>query len=309
MNLKIPELRHWLVSNWPIKLVALVLATVLWAVLAAQETTTQLVPVQLEVRPPEGRAFTSELPVVQARYAGPLRDLLRLYETPPTISADIPDTVTGASYTLELLSNDLQTDQTSVIAQEVVPSVIVVDLDDYLQRTVAVVPRIEIVTDSGYEVFGEIVLSPTRVTVRGPEARVGTIESLPTVPVEWRGVRAPLSEAVALDTAGLGVVVRIDPPQVQVSADVGAVSDRVIMGVSVTFSEPSNWQSDPSAVIVTVRGPSTRVLRMTRDSVRVVAQPSGSVDQEAVQLTVNAPTGIDAWATPDTTIVRRRGGG
>ena len=71
------------VANWPIKLTALLLAIVLWAVVTAEETTTQLVPVTLVVQPPEGRTVTDTLPAVQARYRGTLRERPRVYQSYP----------------------------------------------------------------------------------------------------------------------------------------------------------------------------------------------------------------------------------
>ena len=95
---------------------------------------------------------------------------------------------------------------------------------------------------------------------------------------------------------------------VEISADVGAVSERVLMGVPVVVrGEPGvSWSSDPPAVIVTVRGPTVRLLRLTRDSLDVGALPSGRGGPETVQLHVGTPAGIEARATPDTAVVQRR---
>jgi len=305
---EIRKVRDWVVENWPVKLTALVLATVLWAVVAAQETTTQLVPVTLEVQPPEGRGFTSELPQVQARYAGTLRELIKLYESPPTIRKSIPDTITGTSYTVELGPGDLETiENANVVAQEVQPHEITITLDDVVQRSIRVVSRVRIVPDSAHARFGDIIVLPSTVTARGPEALVGEIRSISTITLDTGKVRSPLTLTVPLDTSGLGAV-RVEPASVQVSAEIGLVGEQVIMGVAVSLPGPE-WESSPSAVIVTVRGPSGRVINLTRDSVRVVARPNETAAESRVPLRVMPLPGITARVRPDSATVRRRAGG
>ena len=307
---KTRSLRDRVLANWPIKLTALVLAMVLWAVVAAEETTTQLVPIALEIQPPEGRALISELPEVQARYGGTLRELLKLYETPPTIRKTIPDTTTGSTYTLQLSPEELEVENAEVKAQEIQPSTITVQLDDFLQRTVPVVARVVLLPNSGFERFGDIEISPASVTLRGPAALVTPIRSVRTMPMERRGITDPVRFFVRIDTSSLGDIVRVDPSQVQVTADFGRVLDKVLMGVAVSVrSGRGVWETDPSAVTVTVHGPSARIIQLTRDSVRVVAQPDASGAETMVPLVVIAPPGIHARAIPESTLVRRRGGG
>ena len=46
------DLKRAIAANWPIKLTALVLATVLWAAVEAEEPTTQLIPVSVTITTP-----------------------------------------------------------------------------------------------------------------------------------------------------------------------------------------------------------------------------------------------------------------
>ena len=79
------------------------------------------------------------------------------------------------------------------------------------------------------------------------------------------------------------------------------------MGIPVTVrGDRGAWSSDPPAVIVTVRGPTARLVRLTRDSVEVAALPGGAGRPETVRLEVVTPPGIEAAATPDTAVVQRR---
>lgn len=97
-------LRRALTSNWPTKATALVLATLLWAVVQAKQPTTQLVPVRFEVDLPPGLILAEPLPLIQALYAGPASELIKLYATPPVIRRQLVDSVTAIELSLGDLS-------------------------------------------------------------------------------------------------------------------------------------------------------------------------------------------------------------
>lgn len=303
-------LRAALVNNWPIKLTSLALAAVLWAAVAAEEPTTQLVPVTLMVEPPEGRALTRPLPQVKALYAGSARELIKLYGTPPVITAMIPDTLTGSSYTLELSPGELKLAQkANVQAQDVQPRHIEVTLDAVSRRTVPVVSRVTVKPDTGFAVVGGLALSPSSLLVRGPDAVVARIESVSTVPLEITAVRGPVRRNVPIDTEGLGVA-QVSKREVEVSAEIEAVSERALLDVPVSVRGDRNaWIVDPPTVLVTLRGPAARVAQLSRDSVTVLALPTAGGRRETVRLSLVTPAGIEATARPDTVRIQRRGDG
>ncbi|UCF41509.1 MAG: hypothetical protein JSW43_04045 [Gemmatimonadota bacterium] len=302
------EIRNRFVQNWPIKLTALVLAAILWGATAAQEPATQLVDVRLDIVPPEGRTLAAELPEVKALYAGRTRELIKLYRQPPTVHHVIPDTLTGATYTLELSLADLAvTEGADVRAQAIEPRVFTVMLDDVFQRSLRVIPLVTVVPDSGYEQFGDVRAVPGSVVVRGPEEVVRGALGVYTVPVEISGVNESFTRTVALDTASLGVLF-VSHAEVQIAVEIASVTDRVIIGVPVTIQSAAGgtWASDPPAVMVTVRGRAERLAQLTRDSLRVVADVTGERPDTTVALQVIPPEGLTAWATPDSSVIRRR---
>ena len=299
--------RSRVLDNWPIKLTALVLAAILWAAVAAQEPTTQLVAVRLEVQPPPGRALTSELPEVQALYAGSARELIKLYAQPPMIRMPLPDTISGAQYMLELSLSDLEVaDGADVRAQRLEPRSIAVQLDDVSLRVVPVSARLTVQPDTGYQLFADVSVLPSEITVRGPDAAVERIASVTTEALMLQGIREPVRRRLAIDTTGLGAV-RLSHSEVEVFADVGAVSERVLMGVPVLVrgGGPGPWISDPPAVIVTVRGRRGRIAAFTRDSISVYAMRVGGFSDSVAPLEVLPPNGVIGWAIPDSVTLRR----
>jgi hypothetical protein len=305
------RLRGWVFTNWPVKVTALVLATVLWAAVAAEEPTTQLVPVQLLVEAPPGRALRGAIPPVQAVYVGSTRELIKLYSSPPVIRRVLPDTLSGNEYTLVLAPEDLVVRRNvNVRPQDVQPRTVTIQLDDVARRLVPVVPRIRIVPDSGYAVVGGIAVEPAVVAALGPESAIRRLDTVRTVSLELTGVSGPVNRTVALDTVGLGRV-RFTPSEVEITAEVAFMAERVLMGVPVLIQadRPQAFVSEPLAVIVTVRGPSGRLARLNRDSVTVVAVPRTAGDRpETVRLDVIPPEGLTGIATPDTAVVSRRRG-
>jgi len=310
----LPATKPWLARaraavlvNWPAKLTALMLSGVLWAAVAAEEPTTQLVPVTLSVQPPRGRTLTGPLPAVQAVYVGSTRELIKLYSSPPVIQKILPDTLTASGFELTLSPQDLLTPtRLNVRPEDVQPRSVRIRLDEVVRRTLVVEPRITIAPDSGFALLGGIAVEPGSVTVTGPDAILRDLTAVPTVTLEMSGVNSAIRRRVPLDTTGLGSA-RLAPAEVELSADVVFMAERVLMGVPVTIraDRPTSFVTDPPAVLVTVRGPSQRLARLTRDSVLVVAAPATD-GPERVVLEVVPPEGLTGVATPDTATVTRR---
>jgi hypothetical protein len=250
------------------------------------------------------------LPVIQAVYVGSTRELIKLYSSPPTIRKVLPDTLTGSEFELTLSPQDLLTPtRLNVRAEDVQPRSVRIRLDEIVRRTLVVEPRITIAPDSGFALQGGIAVEPGSVTVAGPDAILRGLAAIPTVTLELSGVNTAVRRTVPLDTAGLGSA-RVAPAVVEISADVVFMAERVLMGVPVTIraDRPAAFVTDPAAVLVTVRGPSQRLARLTRDSVIVVATPT-TEGPERVALEVVPPEGLTGVATPDTATVTRRSRG
>lgn len=300
------RLRAAAVKNWPIKVTALVLSAVLWAAVAAEEPTTRLVPVDLSIDAPPGRTITGPLPAVQAIYSGAARELIKLVNSPPVIRKAVPDTLSGNEYRVELSVEDLLIGgDVDAHPQAVQPRILVISLNDVTRKSVRVAPRVRIVPDAGYALVGGIAVVPSRVTVLGPESAVQSISSVPTVWLELRRVTSPVRRMVRLDTTVLGGT-RVIPREVEISAEVAFIAERVLVGVPIAIQpDDAEWLADPPAVIVTVRGPSTRLVHLTRDSVSVIASLQSGTGPDTVALEVVPPPGITAVATPDSTVLTR----
>lgn len=191
----------FLVRNWPLKTAALVLSCILWVLVAAEETTSQLVDVQLEVEIPATLALARPAPTVRALVTGPTRELIKLYTGRPVIRAIIPATAAPPSWRLALSPADVQVPRAAnVVIQDIEPRVVMLEVDRFVQRDVPVRLRGTIEPESGFAVAGRPVLAPSTVRVSGPAALVRDVESVPTEAIEIRGITDRFERTVRLDT-------------------------------------------------------------------------------------------------------------
>jgi len=301
--------RRWVLDNWPLKIVAVLLAIALWVVVAAKRPATQIRPVSVQLDLPRGRALTQPLPNVTALVVGRASGLLALYREPLVIHKVIPDTVSSSQYALALAPADVVVSPDAKVAiQDVQPRQIVVALDEIARRRVPVRARITIRPDSGYVLVGGVAVIPAEVEIAGPRAQVEPMDSISTAPVEVTGAREPVRLHVPIDTSAAATI-RVTPVEVEVLAEVVPLAERLFTGVPV-FVENAAWTPDPAEVTLAVRGPATRVLALAADSFRVSVTPSRSAAPgDSAILVAEGPPGIVARPIPAAVVLRRRGRG
>ena len=208
-----------LVRNWPLKLAALAVACILWMFVAAEETTSQLISVQVQVDLPPDIALAKPAPQLRALVTGPSRELLKLYATPPTIVANVPPAASGR-WRLTVAPADVQLSRNARVSiQDVEPRVIEFDLDRLVRRDVPVALRGVIEAESGFVVTRPLAITPQTVRVSGPRGIVNNVDSIHTEPLEVRGVTGPFERKVPLDTARRPMLL-ILPQEVTVSGRV-----------------------------------------------------------------------------------------
>jgi hypothetical protein len=301
---------RYVLRNWPIKLAALALALLLYARAQTQRPLERTFAVPVEVVLPPGRRLMQPVPRAKVSVTARGSDLLAMPSLPTIVTRQIPDTFSGTEWVIRLQPADVRIPSgLSIIVTAVDTTPIPVTLSPVAVKTVRVSPRVSLVPESGLVLSVGPQAAPASVRLIGADAALAAVESVTTVPVEIRGTTGPFLHAAAIDTTLLSGV-RVDPPRVTVSGEVGALLERSIDGVPVESGAGSLTGITvlPSRVMVTVRGPAARVRALTRDSVRVVAHGAGDPAAVYARLTALAPPGIAARVTPDSVLLRRRGG-
>ena len=102
------DLRGALLRHWPLKLAALALSVLLWAGVASQEVTTQLVQVRVEAEFDDSLDLARPLSSVTALVSGPGREILKLYSTPLVLRVTIPESALRRAYRVRLTPERVQ---------------------------------------------------------------------------------------------------------------------------------------------------------------------------------------------------------
>jgi hypothetical protein len=122
-------LREVLVRHWPLKLAAFALSVLLWAAVASQEVTSQLVAVRLELDWADSLDLARPLPSVTALVTGPGREILKLYSSPLVVRSSVPESALRHPWRLRLTPERLQVPANAkVTVEEVEPRDVFVSL-------------------------------------------------------------------------------------------------------------------------------------------------------------------------------------
>jgi hypothetical protein len=209
-----------LTEHLPLKLVAIFFAFVVWLVVSGERPTEMVVPVRVAIGVDTSVTLRGPTPEVVALVVGRGRDLLKLWDTPPTISqrlgSDVPD-----SLAIMLEPNNVELPPGVVgIVRDVSPRSLRLRFDVQTKRFVPVRSALRIRADSGFRLTGPVQIDPTRVQLIGERRTVRAIDTVHTAAADIV-VRDTLPVTVALDTVGLGV--RVNPAFVRVRVPVAAI--------------------------------------------------------------------------------------
>jgi len=289
--------------NWPLKLGAIALATLLYGGLVVSQNTDAF-PGTVQIRPinpPANAIVPPNLGAVNGiRYVAPPDLGLRIDSSSFRATVDLADVVpTGDPVTLDI-SVEAVDDRVRVLDFE--PKRITVTIDQLDTKTVPV--RVELgVVPSGLDV-GEPVIDAETVTVSGPKSIVATVtEAQAPINIDATGIDVDeLVNLVAIDKAGneLGVDsrVEINPPQVRVQVQV--FTDRRsktlpvtpnVVGTPAAGFEVASVEVDPS--VVSVQGDANDLASLDRADTEPISI-SGASSEVTQDVGFALPSGVQA---------------
>ena len=187
-------LRKLFLEDWLLKVSALVITFALWfGVSYSNKKGTATMPAQLKFRVSDNAVLTNAgVQEVSIRVSGDDQKIDQLFGTDRRITADLTDLEPG-DRVIQLTPNNVTVDlPMGVKLEDIQPSRIAVRLEQVQEKDLPVKAVTVGQPATGFEIYNTTV-TPARVTVRGPESYVGTLDFVPTGSVDITGAKEDMT--------------------------------------------------------------------------------------------------------------------
>ncbi len=222
-------MKTWINENLGFKIVALVVALVLWFGVKTERSTEVLYPVPLEiVTESDQETIVAGVPeAVDVRFSGTGKDLLRLGDQNYRVRKVLPAGRTGPRRVLLDPKDVADGGNLNVTAVAVEPNVLTLNVDRITQKRVPLRPLGPIEPARGYELEGPVRFEPPSVTLIGARTVLSRIDTLTVDLSDLDGSRGDVRTSLSLRIPQYpGVIVQPD-------------SVRVLAAVHETGPEPA----------------------------------------------------------------------
>jgi hypothetical protein len=308
-----------LIHNWRLKLSALGLSVFLWALVQTEPLSQEVmtsVPVVVNVADTTWTVSGAPSPpTVELRVGGPAGEIIRLAREGPSIN--VPIESVGAADTVIALRRDWIRlgERTGVTVESVNPPTVRITFERAATRNVPVLPRLQGSLPGHLALAEAITLNPEVVRVRGPNSRVGGLESIRLQPFDLSVVRESGVFTVSIDTSGLAGGWTV-PASASLGIEVEVEVERTLAGLAVVVrpNEDMRLEVSPATVQVRLTGARTLVTGVRPSQLEVSVAPellTGMVagEERKVPLRVEgAPDLVTVVLAIELVTVRRTGG-
>jgi YbbR domain-containing protein len=291
--------RNLLLENWGLKLVSLAFAILLWMFVVGEKRSEVSLSVPLELtRVPQDMVIVSRVPEdIRIRLNGPRTLLATVNPQQIAVSLDLDGVQPGIS-AFEILPSRFNLPR-GIEVTYISPSVITLEADLKVRKTVPVKPRIKGTPAEGYEV-AEVRAEPPQLEVEGAERAVKQLKEAPTEVVDVSGLQGSVTRPVelALPDPSLRPV---DRKPVRIEVVIRELkAEREFLAVPVGVPT-QGWRIQPPTVDVKVSGSVRAISSLGADAVKAAVEPMGAATVPGnLQVTVTAPPGIQVVSvTPD----------
>ena len=311
-----------LLRNWRLKITALALAVVLWVTMRLTDDRigrVDISAVEVRVEHVHRDWFLRQPPfppTVEMSVTGPLRDILRVAMSRPTIEIRV-DSVFREDSVLTLNPDWVaDVDRSSVSIENIRPSSVRLLFERNKEDEIPVTVRLTGELPDSLALVAEPRANLLFTSVRGAASVVDALETVFLEPFDLSGVTGPGRFEVALDTAGLGGLV-VNPTSAALTVDVAPMRARVL-------ALPVEWPGaypdlvlESAVVNVTLYGAEELLTGADTASLRVVADFDAAAVRRAVEEDGEARVpllllGVSAWirgvVEVDSVTVRGSGG-
>jgi YbbR domain-containing protein len=262
-----------------LKVLAIILASVLWFTVAGEHVVERSLRVPLAVRNlPTTLEIVGDLPGnVDVRVRGSAAQLSRLDAGDVVAMLDLGMARTGAARLFHLRTDEVQVPYGIDVAQVMPPSISLA-IEKSARRTVPIRPVTDGEPAPGF-VVGRISAEPATVQIIGPESHVREVDAATTEPVEIDGKNDRVRDLVTVGVLDSSVRLVEQPMSAAVVIEIlPAPIERDVPGVPVRSRNiPSGLvpRVVPAVVRVSVRGQRDALARIRQDSIDAFVDLAG----------------------------------
>jgi YbbR domain-containing protein len=293
-----------LAEHWPLKLLSLFLAVLLWLPISGEKTSEMglRVPLELQNVPADLELVADLASAVEVRLRASPRIIHRLGPSDVSIQLDLRG-VTEGEHIFHLTDRTIRR-PFGVTIVKISPSVLTIKLDRTVDKVVPIRARVEGTPAEGFD-LGDVVCDPPNVRLTGPRTRLAALRDAFTEPVTIEGVRTDLTRVV---------MIGVDEPLVRIQGSPRAnvrVTLKERQEVRVFDDLPVEIRGGlgtvrPASVRVSVSGGHSLVSRLTADSIRAVVDVTGQTRPCLLRVAVDLRPGVkldqvapeDVWVAP-----------
>jgi hypothetical protein len=266
--------RALLAGNLGLKALSLVLAGLLWFVIAG-ETASEMglrVPLELQNIPRDLELTGDAVDAVEVRVrasAGVIRAL-----DPGDVAAQIDLAGAREGERIVHLTADSIRVPFGVRVVKIAPAILTLNFERTLQKVVQVRPRLIGRPAGGYEVV-EIASEPAEVRIAGPKSRVQEIESAFTEPLFLDAAHDTVTEEVSLGLED--PLLRVQgSPRVKVTARIREIHETRAFDAVAVEARGGGASLRPAVVRLVLKGPATQLRRLAATDVKAYVDVAGA---------------------------------
>jgi YbbR domain-containing protein len=184
-------MRHWLVHNWGLKIISLVLAIGTWYYAVGEENIEVMRVIPLKIQMSSTQMTVSEISakVVQVTLSAPRALIVNLASQDIQAVHKIgPEIKTAGEYSFRLEPAEISVPSFQIRVIKIVPEIMTVKLDELIVQKLEIQPDFVGEPAVGYKLLAdELRMDPNAILTKGPKGVLEKMKSAKTAPIDLVG--------------------------------------------------------------------------------------------------------------------------
>jgi len=184
-------MKHWLVHNWGLKIISLVLAVGTWYYAVGEENIEVMRVIPLKIQMSSTQMTVSEIStkVVQVSLSAPRALIVNLASQDIQAVHKIgPEIKTAGEYSFRLEPAEISVPSFQIRVIKIVPEIMTVKLDELIVQKLEIQPDFVGEPAVGYKLLAEdLRMDPNAILTKGPKGVLEKMKSAKTAPIDLVG--------------------------------------------------------------------------------------------------------------------------